>query len=237
MNVLFSFILLLSGTSDSKGLSFQTQVGYEPSVMAKGRDFKGDAALFYFAPLVYTSHGLRGKVGIQTQGGWKMGAISSGALCIIPLSRPNLSLSPDSIGNIWLNDSTRWISSEYSAGAELGRSFKRKWAVFVGLEFVWGKLSGTSHLSKNNPESTQDDIRVVHVISTIRGLQGHVGMSIPIISFGEFSLQINPLLKGGALKEKSTNIPPEAEWKGPYTLSKWGAALRLTLNDKVGGNK
>lgn len=229
-------VLLLAGASDSSGLSFQAQVGYEPAVLIRGDDYRRGViggAFPNFEGFCYHSHSLTGKVGIQTRTGWETKVTLGLTSSIINHGSSNLSLPPDSIGELWLSGHTEWSSIEYNLGLEIGHSFgqpQRQWSLFLGLMFTWGKFSGVDSLFKWNHETNEEDIRVINVTSPVKGPQWYIGAAVPLFPVGRFSFQINPILKGGFIKEQSTNIPPEAEWKGPYTLPKCGLALGLTLN-------
>lgn len=236
MNVSLALILLLAGASGERnGVAFQAQLGYMPSFSAKKDYRRGvvQAGLPNPEGMFYFSHSITGKLGIETRNGWRTGIAGSIASYTLTDANSNLRLPADSVTQEpWISMSVGWKSTEYSIGADVGHSFgsARQWNVSTGLVFTWGKLSGTDTLWKYNHETNDEDVRVINVTSPVRGLQWHIGAGIPILSLNQFSLQINPTIKGGFIKEQSTDIPPEAEWKGPFTLSKWGAGLGLTLN-------
>jgi len=236
--------LLLAGASgEGNGLSFQAQLGYEPALLIRGDDYRRGViggGLPNLDGFCYHSHSLASKVGIQTRTGWEMKATLGLTSSIINHGSSNLNLPNDSLGNPWLSSSTDWHSIEFRVGAEVGHRIGFSWDegdVYLGLEGIWGKFLGKDSLHKNNPESVQDDLRIIHVTSTVKGLQWYIGVSVPVVSFSRFSICLNPLLKGGFITEQSTDIPPDAEWKGPYTLPKCGVALGLTLNYNGGKNK
>ncbi|MBA7595550.1 hypothetical protein ES703_02514 [subsurface metagenome] len=180
--------------------------------------------------LCYFSHSLSGKVGIVTENDWQLRAIGSIAQSVIPNGKTNI--RDTSSLSQWGSRVTRWESREFSVGAELGQGrkfFREKGSIHLGLEFTWGKLSGDARFYRS--VGGDAEWRTEHLTSKMFGVQGHIGINIPIVAFGGFTLGISPNLKGGAVKEQSIEgIPEGFEWKGPSTLSKWGVALGINLN-------
>jgi hypothetical protein len=226
---MISFIisaLLLAGASEDNGLSFQAQLGYEPALLLTGYDYTyfSDGLFPTFQEATYFSHSLSGKIGIETENDWQMHAIGSVSQSVIPNGKVNISFGG------WGFPVTRWVSQEFSVGAEAGYAFfGKKSSVYLGLELTWGKLSGSPEFHRDFGDDAESQI--VHLTSTMLGLQGHIGIDIPLVSFGRFSLGLSPMLKGGAIKEqKAEGIPDDAVWAGPFTLSKWGVALGVNLN-------
>jgi hypothetical protein len=227
MNASLMFILLLAGAAgDGAGLSFQAQLGYEPALLATGDDYAYtfDDLFPSLGEVCYFSHSLSGKIGIETENDWQMHAIGSVSQSVIPNGKVNISFGG------WGFPVTRWVSQEFSVGAEAGYAFfGKKSSVYLGLELTWGKLSGSPEFHRGFGDDAESQI--VHLTSTMLGLQGHIGIDIPLVSFGRFSLGLSPMLKGGAIKEqKAEGIPDDAVWAGPFTLSKWGVALGVNVN-------
>jgi len=225
--------LLLAGASgEGNGLSFQAQLGYEPALLATGNDYAYtfDDLFPRLGEVCYFSHSLSGKIGIVTENDWQMRAIGSVSQSVIPNGKVNI--RDTSSLSQWGSRVTRWESREFSVGAELGQGrkfFREKGSIHLGLEFTWGKLSGDARFYRS--VGGDAEWRTEHLTSTMLGLKGHIGINIPLISFGDFSLGLNPELKGGAVKEQSiTGIPSGFEWRGPSTLYKWGVALGINLN-------
>jgi len=223
MNASLMFILLLAGTSwEGSGLTLQLQIGYTPAILDrgnKGYDYPSAGLFPELSEVLYCSHTFSIKAGVKTREGWELRGIGSLTYAAIPKSGINFTFPPE-YSPIGLCD---WTSHELSLGAELGHRVGFKWgkgSVYLGLEGVWGRLSG----------EPWDTFYVMTPTSKMLGIQGHFGLGIPLVSFGAFNSRIHPMLKGGFLKEQSANIPPRTEWLGPYTLSKWGIALGLTLN-------
>lgn len=230
MTSFLTFALLLAGAAgDGAGLSFQAQLGYEPALLFTGNDYAYtfDDLFPSLGELCYLSHSLSGKVGFITENGWQLRAIGSIAQSVIPNGKTNI--RDTSSLSQWGSRVTRWESREFSVGAELGQGrkfFREKGSIHLGLEFTWGKLSGDARFYRS--VGGDAEWRTEHLTSTMLGLKGHIGINIPLISLGDFSLGLNPQLKGGAVKEQSiTGIPSGFEWRGPSTLSKWGIALGL----------
>jgi len=221
--------LLLVGVSEDNGLSFQAQVGYEPALLFTGNDYAYtfDGIVPRLGEVCYFSHSLSGKIGIVTENGWQLRAIGSIAQSVIPNGKTNI--RDTSSLSQWGSRVTRWESREFSVGAELGQGrkfFREKGSIHLGLEFTWGKLSGDARFYRS--VGGDAEWRTEHLTSTMLGLKGHIGINIPLISLGDFSLGLNPKLQVGALRELSiTGIPADFEWRGPSTLSKWGIALGL----------
>lgn len=222
--------LLLAGASwEGSGLTLQLQVGYTPAILhrgTKGYDYPSLSFGFLeFSEVLYVSHTFSLKAGIKTRNGWELRGIGGLTYAKIPNSDANFAFPSDSPWKSYLTD---WTLHELSLGIEGGHRVGFRWgeaSIYLGLEGILGKLSGESLFCEN-----KDSWDTFHVTSRAAGLQGHIGIDVPLISLGPFSLQISPMLKGGFLKEQSANIPPGTEWLGPYTLSKWGIALGLTLN-------
>jgi hypothetical protein len=224
--------LLLAGASDSSGLSFQAQLGYEPALLFTGSDYAYtfDDLFPSLGEVCYFSHSLSGKIGIVTENDWQMRAIGSIAQSVIPNGKTNI--RDTSSLSQWGSRVTRWESREFSVGAELGQGrkfFREKGSIHLGLEFTWGKLSGDARFYRS--VGGDAEWRTEHLTSTMLGVQGHIGINVPLVTFGYFSLALNPKLKGGAVKELSiTGVPSDFVWEGPSTLSKWGIALGINLN-------
>jgi len=216
--------LLLAGASgEGNGLTLQLQIGYTPAILDrgnKGYDSPGADLFPELSEVLYCSHTFSIKAGVKTREGWKLRGIGGLTYAKIPNSNVNFTFPPESTGYSPMSD---WTSHELSLGAEVGHRVGFKWgkgSIYLGLEGGWGRLSGTPW----------DTFYLITPTSRMLGIQGHFGLGIPLVSFGTFNLQIHPILKGGFLKEQSTEIPPGTEWLGPYTLSKWGVALGITLN-------
>lgn len=230
MTSFLTFALLLAGASgEGNGLSFQAQLGYEPAVLATGGDYAYtfDGIVPRLGEVCYFSHSLSGKIGIVTENDWQMRAIGSVSQAVIFNGKPNIRYV-----STWAPPVTRWESREFSVGAELepGRKyFRERRNLYLGLELTWGKLYGSPEFYRGFGDDAE--LRTEHLTSTMLGLKGHIGINIPLISFGDFSLGLNPELKGGAVKELSiTGVPSDFVWEGPSTLYKWGIALGITLN-------
>lgn len=235
LNILMLVMLTIGLTGDKPGVSFQASLGYEPALLVKGSDYSlsGDVGLPDPYGKFYTSHTLVGKFGIKALNGWNLNAVTGLGISTLPNSNSNIEIPSDSNEQPWLSSSMRWTALEYALGTEIGHSFgtsPKKWGLYLGFEFVWGKLTGIDTLYRWNNLTRKNDIRSVSLTSPVKGFEWYAGFGIPLVSFGRFALQLNPQIKGGFLKEQSTNIPPEATWKGPFTLSKWGAALGFTIN-------
>jgi len=213
----------------------QAQIGYTPSIAPKKDYGKGEAGGLPNFTFLYLSHSLNTKLGIETQNGWQAGITGGITSYTLFDANSNFKLPDDPVTQEpWLNMYTEWKAIEYSLGADIGHSFglTQRWDISTGLTFIWGKLSGIDTLSKYNPETKNEDVRIINIKSPVRGFQWHIGVGIPILSLGGFSLKINPAIHVGFTKEKSTNIPSDAKWKGPYSLSKSGVGIGLTLNYK-----
>ncbi len=228
-----TFALLLAGAAgDGAGLSFQAQLGYEPALLATGDDYAYtfDGIVPRLGEVCYFSHSLSGKIGIVTENDWQMRAIGSIAQSVIPNGQANI--RDTSSLSQWGSRETRWDSREFTVGAELepGRKyFRKRRNLYLGLEFTWGKLFGDARFYRS--VGGDAEWRTEHLTSTMLGLKGHIGINIPLISLGDFSLGLNPELKGGAVKEQSiTGVPSDFVWEGPSTLYKWGIALGVNLN-------
>lgn len=225
--------LLLAGASgEGNGLSFQAQVGYEPALLATGSDYAYtfDDLFPSLGEVCYFSHSLSGKIGIVTENDWQMRAIGSVSQSVIPNGKANI--RDTSSLSQWGSRVTRWESREFSVGAELGQGrkfFRGKGSIHLGLEFTWGKLSGDARFYRS--VGGDAEWRTEHLTSTMLGVQGHIGINVPLVTFGDFRLALNPKLKGGAVREQSiTGVPSDFEWRGSSTLYKWGIALGITLN-------
>lgn len=238
MTSFLTFALLLAGAAgDGAGLSFQAQVGYEPALLLTGYDYTyfSDGLFPTFQEATYFSHSLSGKIGIGTENDWQMRATGSVSQAVIS-GEPNIRYTE----TIWIPVETRWQSQEFSSGVEVeqGQMFLReKVGILLGLEFTWGKLFGDARFYRGAGDDRE--WRTEHLTSRMFGVQGHIGINIPIVAFGDFTLGINPNLKGGAVKEQSIKLldtPSGTEWKGPRTLPRWGVALGLTL-DYNGGKQ
>lgn len=234
MNAPLMLILLLAGASlEGSGLTLQLQIGYTPAILDrgnKGYDSPGAGLFPELSEVLYCSHTFSIKAGVKTRNGWELRGMGGLTYGKIPNSHANFTFSSDSP---WKSHLTDWTLQELSLGLEGGHRVGFGWgegSIYLGLEGILGKLSGESLFYEN-----KDSWETFYVTSRTAGLQGHVGIDVPLISLGPFSLQISPMLKGGFLKEQSANIPPGTKWLGPYTLSKWGIASGLKI--KYNGGK
>lgn len=237
---IISALLLVGASGEGNGLSFQAQVGYVPALLVRGKDYSVYYDMSFMlsdllADKFYFPHAFYGKVGTSIGSGWEIRAIGSLTFWRMPFSNSNIHLQlydPDT-KEPWLSSQANWRSNEITLGGEVGHSLRYRWGdggVYFGLEGIWGWFSGESIFYQYNHETRKNDFLTLSITSKSLGLQGHVGVAIPIVSFGCFSFQINPMLKGGFLKEQSSIIPDDAVWLGPSTLSKWGIALGINLN-------
>jgi hypothetical protein len=217
------FSLLLAGASgEGNGLSFQAQLGYEPALLCMGKDFAAPADPIDIASFFYLSHALSGKVGVETKNGWQIRTIGSLDYSAF-YGEPNIEYYED----LWFPVGTDWVCICATLGGETGHSLKFRrgsGSIYLGLEVSGGKLFGNTALWKGA------DFRRATITSSMLGFQGHIGLSVPLITFGRFSLGLNPMLKGGKIKELKVEGIPDTAWLGPYTLYRWGVALSLTLN-------
>jgi len=243
MNVSLTLILLLAGAGgEGKGFGLQAQLGYEPAVLLRGDDFKKQSrapAGLSEPTIFYALHPLRCKIGTRFANGIELRAIGSYGGCRIKYPKSLLYFPLDSLPLNYY----RWgdiKETEYSIGGELGYSFRTRsiywppqWDVYVGLESVWGEIRGYENWVFYETDD-QEALDTFYFASDLKGLQGHLGIATPIVSYGRFSLQIHGLLKGGAVKEQSldySGLPPEAEMNDhPRTLLRWGLSLALTVN-------
>lgn len=225
-------VLLLAGASgEGNGLTLQAQVGYEPALLIRGGDYTRAESMFPdLGDVFYLSHALSGKVGVQLSNNLGIRTTGSFSYSTIPYSKPNMLLPGPWLPSV----NTNWVSHEVTIGAEaihpLGLRAGRS-SVFLGLGITFGKLKGECPFAYRDYETDQTYRRTCYPKSKTLGVQGYVGLNIPLVSFGQFRLQISPTIKGGAVKEQSVEgIPNDGVWVGPLTLLKLGMALGLNLN-------
>jgi hypothetical protein len=251
MNISLAFILLLAGVSgNGDGIAFQAQLGYELALLFKGEDYVRQPkypAFVFFDPsmILYMSNAIRGRMGILVGNRFEIRGTGSIAYCKIADPGSGLDVPLDSM-RVWYypphHNYNRLRTIEYSGGVEIGykpRNWRHNGDIYLGLEGIWGRFhcreTWSSYRADDEDELVRDD--TIHFISSVKGLGGHLGVAVPVASFGRFSVQLHSMLKGGAVREQSAELvdaPAGTQWEGPRTLLKWGVALGLTLNYKGG---
>lgn len=253
MTTFLTFALLLAGANgEGNGSAFQVQLSYEPAVLLRGKDYRKHVSDFTMemdpSIVLYSSHPLKVKIGIQTRNGFGIRAVGSIGTSLIGNPESSLRIPPDSSG-YWGTSYNMVTSIEYSVGGEVGYAFRSPWEwwrqngdIHLGVEGVWGRFYVKEDYVKWNQPGDKYGRRDTSFSfrSQVKGWQAHMGVSVPTILSNHFSIKTHCMLKGGAIKEQSIEFldtPPGTEWKGPRTLPRWGIALGLTLNYSGGQQK
>lgn len=208
---------------------FMASLGYEPGFLTKGQDywhFSSVDALSNPYGAYYLSHGLSAKAGIEAFGGWELRAIGSYGQDFIRNGEPNIRFTDTS----WFSVSsghTKWIGEEASVGGEFGHAFRLKGGkadIYLGVEEVWNRLHGEAILTNDSL-----DIDTFSIFTHGSGIQGHIGMDLPLATFGNFVLSTNLKLRAGIVPQTPDSIPQGSSWTGTNGLPRWGFSLGLNL--------
>ncbi|NLI98291.1 hypothetical protein GX441_06485 [bacterium] len=249
LNIMLTAMLLIGASGDKDGLSFQACVGYEPSVLYRGKEFKG----FTNAPagaypdpslVLYLNHTVRGKIGVEISNLIIIRAIGGFSYSDLPNTSPLVFFPSDSTGRYYCL-STNMTLSAISVGGEIGiplKALSKSYTynggdIYVGSEGVWGDSYGEEHWIWYDNLNEPQNLKNFYYVSDLKGIVGHLGISFPVVSFGGFSFQMHCLLKGGVLRESAMNTydkPEEASLRQMRILPTWGVALGLTFDYKGG---
>jgi len=236
MNVSLALILLLAGV-DGDGPRFQAQVGYELTILAIGNDLSFQAGMFDFSSLLYSPHLLHTKIGVQFEKGWEIRSTGGVSFSKFVGNPPLwLATDPDRTFVGWGDVSTL----EFSAGIEGGHSLRFPWgegSLYLGVEGIYGRLNAIDTLEEwwNWDPPKEKIIWPVYVTTPVAGYRWYVGISIPVVTVNQFSLQIHPLIMGGKVKTGDpVTLSANTKWFGPCTLLKRGVGIGLTLNYNEG---
>jgi hypothetical protein len=231
MNGFIALVLSVLGGLE-EGPAFEAQIQYTPSILRKGSDYAANRMPYCRQ---YLDQAFSGKIGFSTRNGWKFRATGGVNHSLISISNPNYEITESEYSWDYLtNDGfSSWHGWLYHFGGEVGKGVwlgRRRGEVCAGLEVLGGSLDGEVNLFTYDSESWEEIYRTDTVTSETWGIDGYVGISIPLASWKGLSLDGHALIRAGLLREISSEVPADATWRGPYNLPRTGLGLGLSLN-------